>query len=101
MQGSLPSRTVAELALKRRLPTATFTRSFPEVGGLVSYGPSATHSFQRGVYYVTRILQGAKTAELPFEQPTNFELVINLKTAKAIGVRVPAALLARADEVIS
>jgi putative ABC transport system substrate-binding protein len=100
MQGSLPSRTVAELALKHLLPAATFTRSFPEVGGLMSYGPNATDSFQRGVYFVIRILQGAKPAELPAEQPTKFELVINLKTAKALGLTVPPSLLARADEVI-
>jgi putative ABC transport system substrate-binding protein len=100
MQGSLPSRTVAELALKHRLPAATFTRSFPEVGGLLSYGPNAIDSFQRGVYFVVRILQGAKAAEIPAEQPTKFELVINLKTAKALGLTVPPSLIARADEVI-
>jgi putative tryptophan/tyrosine transport system substrate-binding protein len=100
MQGSLPSRTVAELAIKQRLPAASFTRSFAEVGGLVSYGPNATDSFQRGVYFVIKILQGGKPAEIPAEQPTKFELVINLKTAKAIGIKVPATLLARADEVI-
>jgi putative ABC transport system substrate-binding protein len=100
MQGSLPSRTVAELALKQRLPTGSFTRSFAEVGGLMSYGPNATDSFQRGVYFVIKILQGGKPAEIPAEQPTKFELVINLKTAKALGINVPATLLARADEVI-
>jgi putative tryptophan/tyrosine transport system substrate-binding protein len=100
MQGSLPSRTVAELALKQRLPAGSFTRSFAEVGGLMSYGPDATDSFQRGVYFVIKILQGAKPAEIPAEQPTKFELVINLKTAKALGISVPPTLLARADEVI-
>jgi putative ABC transport system substrate-binding protein len=100
MQGSLPSRTVAELALKQRLPAGTFTRSFPEVGGLMSYGPNATDSFQRGVYFVIKVLQGVKPAEIPAEQPTKFELVINLTTAKALGIAVPASLLARADEVI-
>ena len=100
MQGSLPSRTVAELALKQRLPAASFTRSFAEVGGLMSYGPNATDSFQRGVYFVIKILQGAKPAEIPAEQPTKFELVINLKTAKALGITIPPTLLARADEVI-
>jgi putative ABC transport system substrate-binding protein len=100
MQGSLPSRTVADLALKRRLPAASFTRSFPEVGGLMSYGPNATDSFQRGVYFVVKILQGGKPAEIPAEQPTKFELVINLRTAKALDISVPATLLARADEVI-
>lgn len=100
MQGSLPSRTVAELALKQRLPAASFTRSFAEVGGLVSYGPNATDSFQRGVHFVIKILQGARPAEIPAEQPTKFELVFNLKTAKALGITVPPTLLARADEVI-
>jgi putative ABC transport system substrate-binding protein len=100
MQGSLPSRTVAGLALKQHMPAASFTRSFPEVGGLMSYGPNATDSFRRGVYFVIKILQGGKPAEIPAEQPTKFELVINLKTAKALGISVPATLLARADEVI-
>ena len=100
MQGSLPSRTVADVALKRRVPAGTFTRSFVEVGGLMSYGPHAARSFQRAAYFVTRILQGSKPAELPVEQPTHFEFVINLKTAKALGVSVPASLLARADDVI-
>ncbi|HEU0084474.1 MAG TPA: ABC transporter substrate-binding protein [Bradyrhizobium sp.] len=100
MQGSLPSRTVAELALKHRLPAGSFTRSFPEVGGLMSYGPDATDSVRRGVYFVIRILQGGKPAEIPAEQPTKFELVSNLGTAKALGISVPATLLARADDVI-
>ena len=100
MQGSLPSRTVADLSLKQRLPAASFTRSFAEVGGLMSYGPNATDSFQRGVYFVIKILQGGRPAEIPAEQPTKFELVINLKTAKALDISMPATLLARADEVI-
>jgi putative ABC transport system substrate-binding protein len=100
MQGSLPSRTVADLAFKQHLPAGTFTRSFPEVGGLMSYGPNATDSFKRGVHFVIKVLQGGKPAELPVEQPTKFELVINITTAKALGIAVPASLLARADEVI-
>lgn len=100
MQGSLPSRTVAELALKQGLPAASFTRSFAEVGGLMSYGPNATDSFQRGIYFVVNILRGGKPAEMPAEQPTKFELVINAKTARALGITVPPTLLARADEVI-
>jgi putative ABC transport system substrate-binding protein len=100
MQGSLPSKAVAELALKHSLPAASFTRSFAEVGGLMSYGPNATDLFQRGVYFVIKILQGAKPAEIPAEQPTKFELVINLKTAKALGITVPPTLLARADDLI-
>lgn len=100
MQGSLPSRVVAELSLKQRLPAATFTRSFPEVGGLMSYGPNATDSFQRGVYFVIKILQGGKPAEIPAEQPTKFELVINLATAKALDLTIPQSLIARADDLI-
>lgn len=100
MQGSLPGRTVADLALKQRLPAASFTRSFAEVGGLMSYGPNAIDSFQRGVNFVVKILQGAIPAEIPAEQPTKFELVVNLKTAKALGITVSPILLARADEVI-
>jgi putative ABC transport system substrate-binding protein len=86
--------------VKHHLPAASFTRSFPEVGGLVSYGPNATDSFRRGVYFVVKVLEGAKPAELPAEQPTKFELVINLKTAKALEINIPPTLLARADEVI-
>ncbi len=100
MQGSLPSRIVADVALKRRMPAATFTRSFVDVGGLMSFGPNSTNSYRRAVHFVVKILQGSKPAELPAEQPTHFELVINLKTAKALGVSVPASLLARADDVI-
>jgi putative ABC transport system substrate-binding protein len=92
MQGSLPSRIVAELALKQRLPAGSFTRSFPEVGGLMSYGPDAADSFRRGVYFVIKILQGGKPAEIPAEQPTKFELVFNLRTAKVLGVSLTCAL---------
>ncbi len=99
-QGSLPSRVVADAALKRRMPAGTFTRSFVDVGGLMSYGPNAAHSFRRGVHFVIKILQGSKPADLPAEQPTHFELLFNLKTAKALGVNVPVGLLARADDVI-
>jgi putative ABC transport system substrate-binding protein len=100
MQGSLPSRIVTQLALKHRLPAASFTRSFAEVGGLFSYGPDATDSFQRGTYFVIKILQGGKPAEIPAEQATKFELVINLKTANALAITIPKDVLLRADEVI-
>ena len=83
-----------------RLPTMNYTREFVEVGGLVSYGPNYADLFRRAGDYVDRILRGAKPADLPVQQPTKFELVINLKTAKILGLTVPPALLSRADEVI-
>jgi putative ABC transport system substrate-binding protein len=100
VQGSLSRRDVAELALKHRLPAATVPRSFAEVGGLMSYGFNAADAFRRAASFVVRVLQGGKPADMPVEQPTKFELVINLKTAKALGIEVPPTLLARADEVI-
>jgi putative ABC transport system substrate-binding protein len=100
MQGSLPSRTVADLALAQRLPAATFTRAFAEAGGLMSYGSVSGDALQRSVHFVVSILRGGKPAEMPAEQPTNFELVINARTARALGITVPPTMLARADEVI-
>jgi putative ABC transport system substrate-binding protein len=100
VQGSLSRKDVAELALKHRLPAATVPRSFAEVGGLMSYGFNAAESFRRAASFVVRVLQGGKPADMPVEQPTKFELVINLKTARALDLEVPPTLLARADEVI-
>jgi putative ABC transport system substrate-binding protein len=88
------------LALARRLPTFATLRELPEAGGLFSYGPSIGAIYRRGAYYVDKILKGAKPGDLPVEQPTKFELVVNLKTAKALGLTIPPSLLRQADEVI-
>jgi putative ABC transport system substrate-binding protein len=93
-------RRVAELALQHRLPAFQTLRDYPEVGLLVSYGANLEHMYGRAASYVDRILRGARPGELAVEQPTKFDLVINLGTAKALGLRVPPSLLARADEVI-
>ena len=91
---------IAELALKHRLPTITNTSQFAQAGLMMSYGPSLTDLYRRAASYVDKILRGATPADLPVEQPIKFELVINLKTAKALGVTIPSALLTSADEVI-
>jgi putative tryptophan/tyrosine transport system substrate-binding protein len=88
------------LALGMRLPTMFGAREFVEAGGLISYGPNLTELYRRAATYVDKILKGAKPGDLPVEQPTKFELVINFKTAKALGLEVPSLLIARADEVI-
>ena len=91
---------IAALAFEARLPTVYGYREFVETGGLMSYGPSFPDLFRRAADFADKILRGAKPAELPVEQPTKFNLVVNLKTAKALGLAVPITLLGRADEVI-
>jgi len=91
---------IAELAVRNRLPTIRWDLPFAEAGGLMSYGPSSADMFRRSATFVDKILKGAKPADLPIEQPTKFELVINLKTAKQIGLTIPPNVLVRADRVI-
>jgi putative ABC transport system substrate-binding protein len=91
---------IAELALRYRLPTFFSWRDHVEAGGLMSYGPDLSDLLRRAAIYADKILRGTKPADLPVEQPTKFELVINLKTAKALGLTIPPSVLARADQVI-
>jgi putative ABC transport system substrate-binding protein len=100
VQGSSASKNTADLALKHGLPAATISRSFAEAGGLMSYGADAPDSFRRSAIFVNKILQGSKPADMPVEQATKFELVVNLKTAKAFGITVSESFLLRADTVI-
>jgi ABC-type uncharacterized transport system substrate-binding protein len=93
-------RRIAELAAKSRLPSVYGYSVFPEAGGLMSYGASQSDLYRQVAFYVDKILKGAKPAELPVAQPTKFELVINLKTAKALGLLIPQSVLGRADQII-
>ncbi len=97
---TLHSKRVVELALQQRLPSMYPTRQFAEEGGVMAYGPLVGDLYRRAATYVDKILKGTKPADLPVEQPTKFELVINLKTAKHIGLNIPPNVLARADRVI-
>ena len=93
-------RQILDLVAKKRLPAMYFLREFADEGGLMSYGPNLNDIFYRCASYVDKILKGAKPAELPVQLPTKFELIINLKTAKALGLTIPHSLLSRADELI-
>jgi putative ABC transport system substrate-binding protein len=93
-------RRIAQFALRHRLPTMFSRREYVEAGGLMSYGESLAEFFRRAAFYVDKIFKGEKPADLPVQQPTKFDLVINLKTAKALGLTVPETLLATANEVI-
>ena len=93
-------RPIAELAMKHRLPSVYPARDYAELGGLMTYGSSDFHLYHRAATFVHKIVKGANPADLPIEQPTKFEFVINLKTAKALGLTIPPSLLLRADQVI-
>jgi putative ABC transport system substrate-binding protein len=93
-------KQIADLAVQHGLPTMFFARDYVDAGGLMSYGGNLTDLYRRSAGYVDRILKGARPADLPVEQPTTFELIINMKTARALGITIPEAVLQRADEVI-
>jgi putative ABC transport system substrate-binding protein len=96
-----PNRAkLVQFAASKRLPAVYFFKSFAEAGGLMAYGASTDESYRKAAAYVDRILKGAKPADLPIEQPTRFELVINLRTAKALRLTIPQSLLLRADQLI-
>jgi putative tryptophan/tyrosine transport system substrate-binding protein len=93
-------KLIAELAVKHRLPAIYGSKEFAAAGGLISYAPKLTDQYRRAATYVDKIFKGAKSADLPIEQPTRFELVVNLKSAKALGLQIPESFLLRADELV-
>ena len=97
---TMRAKRIADFTAKHRLPAISMFRSFVEAGGLMAYGPNEPEYYKRPAVYIDKILKGGKPADLPIEQPTNFELVINLKAAKALGLTIPPSLLQRADQVI-
>jgi ABC-type uncharacterized transport system substrate-binding protein len=100
VQPTLLRPGVGALALKHRLPAFAMNTQFPHVGGLLAYGANGETQWREGALYIDRVLKGQRPADLPVAQPTRFDLVINLKTAEALGLEIPPTLLARADEVI-
>jgi putative tryptophan/tyrosine transport system substrate-binding protein len=100
VQGSLAIKSLTDMAIKYRLPMASTTRAFADTGGLMSFGADGPAAFRHGTKLIQKILQGRQPKDIPVEQPTKFELVVNIKTAKAMGLTIPEPFLARADEVI-
>src|SRR5262245_53718047 len=100
VQGSLATKSLTDMAIKYRLPTASTTQSFADIGGLMAFGADGPAAVRHGALFVHRILQAKQPKDIPIEQPTKFELVINLKTAKALGLTSPPSLLGRANQLI-
>jgi len=100
VQPTLPQKHVADLAIRHRLPAAAPTSGFATIGGLMNYSAKPEDIEQGAAVFVDKILKGAKPADLPVEQPTRFELIVNLKTAEALGLTLPQSIFVRADEVI-